>query len=120
MQALQSLVDLFVAGSAGHGLAQYHQAPFGPLDPGGLGVVQRAAGLQAGDGLQGEEQQKAEGDGHCQLAAELLAVFEPRIMGPQLDGDLQQGQTEQGEGGAVDQGASEAQLPGRIKQLQRE
>jgi len=34
------------------------------LDAGSLGVVCRAACLQAGDGLQGEEQQEAEGGGH--------------------------------------------------------
>jgi hypothetical protein len=41
-------------------------------------------------------------------------------VGPQLSGDLQQGQAEQGEGCAVDQGAGEAQLPGGIEQLQGE
>jgi hypothetical protein len=55
-------------------------------------LVQRAALLQAGHGLQGKEQQEAEGGGHGQLAAEAGAAFQQRIMGPQLGGDLEQGQ----------------------------
>jgi hypothetical protein len=39
-------------------------------------------------------------------------------MGPQLGGDLEQGQAEQGEGGGIDQGTVQAQLPDGIKQLQ--
>jgi hypothetical protein len=92
----------------------------GALDAGGLGVVDREAGPQAGDGLQVKEQQEAEGGGHGQLAAEAGAVFEQRIVGAELSGDLEQGQAEQGEGGGIDQGASEAHLPGGIEQLQRE
>jgi len=114
------LVDFLVAGGTGHGLAQGLEFGLGALDAGGLGVVGCAAGLQAGDGLQGQKQQEAEGGGHGQLAAEASAVFELWIVGAQLHGDLEQGQAQQGEGGGIDEGASEAQLPSRIEQLQRE
>ena len=107
-ELLKLLVEIGVAGGAGHGLAQGLEFALGALDAGSLGLVQRATGLQAGDGLQGEEQQEAEGGGHGQLAAEAGAVFEQRIVGPQLGGDLEQGQAEQGEGGAVDQGGCQA------------
>ncbi|MFM8276301.1 MAG: hypothetical protein ACKN89_04785 [Cyanobium sp.] len=114
------LVQIGVAGGGGHGLAQGLEFGLGTLDADGLGVVGRAAYLRAGDGLQGEEQQKAEGGGHGQLAAEAGAVFQQWIMGTELSGDLEQGQAEQGEGCGADQRASQAQLPGGIKQLQRE
>ena len=50
------LVDVGVAGGAGHGLAEGLEFGHGALDAGGLGVVGCAAGPQAGDGLKGEEQ----------------------------------------------------------------
>jgi hypothetical protein len=117
---LKLLVEIGIAGGAGHGLAQGLEFGLGALDAGGLGVVDRAAGLQAGDGLQGDEQQEAESSSHGQLAAETGTAFQQRIVGPQLHGDLQQGQAEQGEGGGIDQGARQAQLPGGIQQLQWE
>ena len=40
-------------------------------------------------------------------------------MGPQLHGDLQQRQPQQGKGSTVDQAARQAQLPERVEQLQR-
>jgi hypothetical protein len=107
-ELLELQVEIGVAGGAGHDLAQGLEFGLGALDTGGLGVVGRAAGLQAGDRLQGNKQQEAEGGGHGQLAAEAGAAFEQRIVGSQLGGDLEQCQAEQGEGGAVDQGASEA------------
>ena len=56
LKFLELLVEIGVAGGAGHGLAQGLEFGLGALDAGGLGVVGRAACLQAGDGLQGEEQ----------------------------------------------------------------
>jgi len=58
------LVDVGVAGGAGHGLAEGLEFGLGAMDAGGLGVVDHAAGLQACDGLLGQEQQEAEGGGH--------------------------------------------------------
>jgi hypothetical protein len=48
------------------------------------------------------------GSGRGQLAAEPGAAFQQRIVGTELGGHLQQRQAEQGEGGGVDQGASQA------------
>jgi hypothetical protein len=96
LKFLELLVEIGVAGGAGHGLAEDLEFGLGALDAGGLGVVDRATGLLAGDGLQGEKQQEAEGGCHGQLGAEAGAAFQQRIMGPQLGGDLQQGQAEQG------------------------
>lgn len=101
-ELLELHVEIGIAGgAAGHRLAQRLELGLGALEAGGLGLVQRAALLQAGHGLQGEEQEEAEGGRHSQLAAEAGATFELRIMGPQLGGDLEQRQSEQGEGGSV-------------------
>jgi hypothetical protein len=103
---LELLVQIGVAGGAGHGLVQGLELGLGALDAGGLGLVQRAALLQAGHGLQGKEQQEAEGGRHGQLAAEPGAAFEQRIVGAELSGDLEQRQAEQREGGGFDQGST--------------
>jgi hypothetical protein len=55
LEFLELLVEIGVAGGAGHGLAQGLEFGLGALDTDGLGVVVRAVGLQAGDGLQGEQ-----------------------------------------------------------------
>jgi hypothetical protein len=120
LEFLELLVKVGVACGAGHGLAEDLEFGLGALEAGGLGVVGCAAGPQAGDGLQGEKQQEAEGGGHGQLGAGAGAVFEQRIVVAELGGDLEQGQAEQGEGGGIDQGARQTQLPGGIEQLQRE
>jgi hypothetical protein len=48
--------------------------------------------------LQGEEQQEADGGGHCELAEEAAALLEHRIDGIELAGDQQQRQRQQGRG----------------------
>ena len=63
-EGLKLLVEIGIAGGAGHGLAQGLEFGLGALDAGGLGVVGRAACLQAGDRLQGKKQQEAEGGGY--------------------------------------------------------
>ena len=74
-------VEIGVAGGASYGLAEDLEFGLGALDAGGQGVFGCAAGPQAGDGLQGKEQQEAEGGGYGQLAAEAGAVFQLWIVG---------------------------------------
>jgi hypothetical protein len=54
------------------------------------------------------------------LRSALLAAPATAWRRAPLGGDLEQGQAQQGEGGGVDQRASEPQRPGGIEQLQRE
>ncbi|MFO0006715.1 MAG: hypothetical protein ACK559_36915, partial [bacterium] len=51
------------------------------------------------------------------MTAQPLATLQHRITEPQLHGDLQQRQAQQGKGSPVDQAVRQAQLPERVEQL---
>ncbi|MEB3167311.1 MAG: hypothetical protein VKK97_01110 [Synechococcaceae cyanobacterium] len=96
------------------------RAALGALNALDLGSAHRALLPQAGRELQGQQQQEAQDRGHGQLAEQAPALPEALIGRIEAHTDLQQGQGEQGQKGAIDQRVAEAPLPGRLQQLEGE
>jgi hypothetical protein len=119
-ELLQGGVELGGAGGCCGGLAQGGELLLGAGDALQLGAARGLLLTQASRELQGEEQQEADGGGHGELGEEAAALLEQRIDRIELAGDQEQGQSQQGKGGAGDQGLAEPLLPGWIEGVKRQ
>ena len=82
----------------------------------GLAAGRGAALLPEQVALQGDQQQEAQSDRHCQSREDQRTTREGLAARLQITAEVQQGQAHQRESGGVDHGVVDAQLPGRTRQ----
>jgi hypothetical protein len=114
------LLQLRDAAGAAHHLAHLLQPLRVTTQPAARGQGQALLALQVGGGQQRGQEQITDRHGRRQLGGEATTLQQQRILGIKVGGDMEQHQADQGKGGGIDQGAAHPQLPGGIKQAQRQ